>query len=38
MLELGQIDINIEVLMLPLKLVLLREGHLEAVINIFSYL
>ena len=38
MVELVLIDINIEVLMLASHLELPREGHLEAVLNIISYL
>ena len=38
MVEIGRIDINTEVSMLASHLALPREGHLEAVFHIFSYL
>ena len=38
MVELGRLDINIEVLILTSHLELLREGHLEALLRIISYL
>ena len=38
MVELGRIDINIEVPIMGLQLALPREVNLEAVLNIFSYL
>ena len=38
MVELGQIDINTEILMLDPHLASPRDGHLEAVFNVLSYI
>ena len=38
MVELGQVDINMEILMLASHLAFLREGNFEAVFHVFSYL
>ena len=36
--ELGRIDINVEVSMLSSHLALPREGHVEEILHIFGYL
>ena len=36
--ELGRIDINVEVSMFSLHLVLLQEGHMKDLLHIFAYL
>ena len=36
--ELGRIDINIEVSMLSSHLVLIQEGHIQELLHIFAYL